>query len=341
MTRKTFFFEGKELPFEGPTFVGAQLLGRDDGARIPGPEEPPYLFCSNGSCRDCNLLVDGFSDLPACRVPLVPGMSLRSGEGAGEENALSRQLGRVPAGDPVVSEVLVVGAGVSGRSAAEESRRRDVETVVVDARSGEQEFVRSRCPAGIAGGKLFLHEEGRRREVRARAIVLANGARDATPRFPGATLAGVLPRDLLSRYLALGHLPGRSFLVEGDPSSIQSVSGRARVEWVKISGGREFEVDLVFARSGREPALDLAKALGCRTVFDRSLGYERLVVEDGVRTSIPSVFACGDVAALHDETWAAESGRRAGGVAAELVMGLRGETAPDNRVPGSGWAERS
>jgi pyruvate/2-oxoglutarate dehydrogenase complex dihydrolipoamide dehydrogenase (E3) component len=324
MTRKTFFFEGRELPFEGPGFAGAQLLGSNGSrAPIPGPEEPPYLFCSNGSCRDCNLLVDGFSDLPACRVPLAPGMSLRSGEGAGEENALSRRLGRLPAGDPVVAEVFVLGAGVSGRAAAEESRRRGAETVAVDARSGEQEFVRARCPAGVADGKLFLHEEGRRREVRARAIVLANGARDATPRFPGATLAGVLPLDLLSRYLDLGQLPGRSFLAEGAPPVVERVSGRVRVERVAIAGGREFEVDLVFVRPGREPALELAKALGCRTVFDPSLGQERLVLEDGVRTSVPGVFACGDVAAFRDETRAAESGRRAGRAAAELVIAKR------------------
>jgi hypothetical protein len=320
MTRKTFFFEGKELPFERAGFVAAALLSRDGaGARIPGPQEAPYLFCSNGSCRDCNLLVDGIPDLPSCRIPLVPGMSIRTGEGAGEENALSRRLGPIPPGDPLVTDVLVVGAGLSGRSAAEESRRQGAETIVVDARCGDEPFVLSRCPAGVADGSLFLHQEGKRREVRARAIVLANGARDAAPRFPGAALAGVLQGGLLARYLSLGCIPGESFLVEGELSGVVSASGRSRVERVKTSGGREFEVDLVFVRPGREPAIELAKALGCRTLFDRALGYERLVMEDGVRTSIPGVFACGDVAALGEVTLAAESGRRAGRAAAERL----------------------
>jgi thioredoxin reductase len=57
---------------------------------------------------------------------------------------------------------------------------------------------------------------------------------------------------------------------------------------------------------GREPQLAIAKALGCRAIYDRILRYERLALDAEGRTSIPGVFAAGDV----------ESGRRAGRSAA-------------------------
>jgi thioredoxin reductase len=70
------------------------------------------------------------------------------------------------------------------------------------------------------------------------------------------------------------------------------------------------------ATRGREPQLALAKALGCRSVYDRTLRYERLELDAEGRTSIPSVFAAGDAARVGSESDAIESGRRAGEAAA-------------------------
>lgn len=322
MTGRSFYLNGKELAFDVPGYAGARLLA-SVGANVslPGPDAPPYLFCGNGACRDCNVLVDGFADLPACRIPLAAGLSFRSGEGAGEPNALSRHLGLPPKGDPLVAGVLVVGVGPAGREAGEEARRAGVDAVLVDARALEERDVLSPCPAGVVDGKLSVFEHGFERPVHARAIVLANGARDESPRFPGATLAGVLPLDLLERYRTLGHEIGSSYHVVRAPEEIESVSGSTRVERARVPGrAEEMAVDLVFVRFRREPELSLATALGCRTVYDRELSLTRLAVFGNGATSVPGVFAAGDVVGPAPLEAAIEAGRRAGRAAARFSL---------------------
>ena len=70
------------------------------------------------------------------------------------------------------------------------------------------------------------------------------------------------------------------------------------------------------SRLGREPQISIAKALGCRTLYDRACGYERLVLDEDGRTAIPGLFAAGDAACLGSEADAEDSGRRAGEAAA-------------------------
>jgi NADPH-dependent glutamate synthase beta subunit-like oxidoreductase len=322
MSVKSFYLDGREIPFRPPALAGAQLL-TSFGAKvkIPGPEEHPYLFCGNGSCRDCNLMVDGFPDLPACRIPLAPGMSLRSGEGAGEENALSRHLGKTAEGLPLACDVLVVGAGHAGRAASDEARRAGAHTILVDARGKRSQNVRAPCPARVVAGRLSVFEGGLECPVRVGAVVLANGARDESPNFPGATLFGVLPLDLLARYDALGYeLPG-SVRTARTKDELESVSGSIRVERARIPGrGTEVPVDFVFVGIRRAPELSLAKALGCRTLYDRELSVERLVAGESGETSVPGVFAAGDVVKTGSLDDATESGLRAGRAAARFAL---------------------
>jgi len=237
----SIFFNGREVLLEASgRFAGAALL-EASGKRenLPGPDEPPYLFCGNGACRDCNLHVDGLDDVASCALPLAPRMSFRPGEGAGEENALSRNLRGLEQAErePLEVALAIVGAGPVGAAAFEAARSLGIEGVVFDSRSDRG----SPRPVSVRNGRLAVAEDGFVREVRARAVILATGGSKA-----------------------------------------------------------------------REPQLALAKALGCRTTYDRALRYERLELDGGGRTSVPGIFAAGDAARVGTESEAIESGRGAG-----------------------------
>jgi hypothetical protein len=240
----SIFFNGREILLEpSGRFAGAALLAASGKTEnLPGPDGPPYLFCGNGACRDCNLHVDGMDDVSSCRLPLAPWMSFRPGEGAGEENALSRNLRGLErgAGQPLEVELSVVGAGLAGRAALETARAFGIEAIVFDSRWEDSQKDRgSPRPVSVREGRLAVAEEGFVCELRSRALILATG-------------------------------------------------GSQR----------------------REPQVAIAKALGCRAAYDRTLRYERLVLDSDGRTSLAGIYAAGDAALIGSEEDAIESGRR-------------------------------
>lgn len=295
-----FYLDGKPLPLGGEVLIGARLLREfDPRARIPGRNEPPYLFCGNGTCRDCNVSIDGLPDLPSCRLPLATGLSL---SGSGEGALPSRIV--APAGESVQCDVLVVGAGEAGEAAAAAARRKLAAVLHVEARHVDREGVRSPCPVAVEGFNLVVFDKGQKRSVMARTIVLATGWRDALPTFPGSTRLGIIPMDLLERYVAHGFLPGETVLLVGRDLR----SPKLRTDLVRLGAKRielassllgplgpsridDFEIVAVGGR--REPSLSLAKALGCRTYYDHDLRHERLDVTAEGRTSVAAVFGAG------------------------------------------------
>jgi hypothetical protein len=232
------FFNGREILLESRgRFAGAALLEAAGKGNLPSPSELPYLFCGNGACRDCNLHVDGVDDVASCQLSLTPWMSFRAGEGAGEENALSRNLRNFDRddGEPVEIDVAIVGAGAAGSAAQASSGGALFET---------RRDRGSPRPVLVREGRLHVADRGVLREIRARAVILATGARRG------------------------------------------------------------------------EPQISIAKALGCRTIYDRELRYERLLLDGDGRTSVPGVFAAGDAARPGSESFAASTGRKAGKAAA-------------------------
>jgi hypothetical protein len=289
-----FFLNGEPLRLGGERLIGARVLRElDPDARIPGPMEPPYLFCGNGTCRDCNLSIDGLPELPSCRLPLTAGLSLCcAGEGALPSRIIPSR------GEPLRCDVLVVGAGEAGDAVASAARAQAADVVHVEARIVDRDDVRSPCTAVAEEEDIVVFEGGHRRPVRASAVVVATGWHDVVSTFPGSTRPGVMPLDLLERYVTHGFRTRGSVLLVGCLQRTAKLraelvrSGALRVETSSsTSGADDFEIVAVEGR--RQPCLSLAKALGCRILYDRALGYDRLDVSAEGGTSLPTVFAAG------------------------------------------------
>jgi 3-phenylpropionate/trans-cinnamate dioxygenase ferredoxin reductase subunit len=104
---------------------------------------------------------------------------------------------------------------------------------------------------------------------------------------PGlAPLARVLGPDVGAAIAALHQAHGVQ-LVLGD--GVDRLEGGNRVERVVAKSGRKFECDFVVAGIGIEPEVELLRAAGARI----SNGVE---VDEYCRTSLPDVFAAGDIA---------------------------------------------
>jgi len=91
---------------------------------------PQGIFCANGQCSQCLVMAD---DLPvkSCMTPLKAGMAIESAEGLPtipRDNAIP-QTAEIPIKEV---DVLIIGGGPAGLSAAIELGKLNVDTLIVD-----------------------------------------------------------------------------------------------------------------------------------------------------------------------------------------------------------------
>jgi sarcosine oxidase, subunit alpha len=230
--RAAFTWNGKALTAQEGEMIASALSA--NGVHVfghhPKDGSPQGLFCANGQCSQCMVMVDRVP-VKSCMTPLRDGMSIESVEGLPslpEDDHLP--LLREPPVREV--EVLIVGGGPAGMAAAIELGKRGAETLLIDdkerlggklllqthkffgsvedSRAGTRGFQIARIMeedlAALDSVEVWLHatgvgvfsdgivgvvKGGVYRKVKPLRLLVATGAREKMLSFPGNTLPGV------------------------------------------------------------------------------------------------------------------------------------------------------
>jgi len=126
----------------------------------------------------------------------------------------------------------------------------------------------------------------------------------------GVELAGYLAGHLRHR---IPYRLGRMVVAAHGTDRVESVTvASVAADWAPINGtGRTFEVDAVCVSHGFTPRLELAIAAGCALTADRFVR-----VDEGQQTSVPGVYAAGEITGIGGADLAMAEGLIAGHVAA-------------------------
>ena len=227
-----FFFNDKKILGKSGEVISSALIaaGIDIFSHHPKDGAPQGIFCANGQCAQCMVIVDGVPK-KACMTKLKAGMKIESCEGLPKlpECKESPKIGNIKT---VKHDVLIIGAGPAGLSAAIELGKQKVDTLIIDDKSelGGKLLLQTHkffgsiddCYAGTRGieiAKILQSEVEQLKSVTVwtnttalavfndkkigvikddeyilitpKKILMATGAREKMLSFPGNTLPGV------------------------------------------------------------------------------------------------------------------------------------------------------
>jgi D-hydroxyproline dehydrogenase subunit alpha len=254
----TFRFDATPIPaLEGETIAAALSAAGIVAFRRTAGGAPRGLYCGMGACFDCVVTVDGRIGQRACMTKATDGMIV-----TGEPTLPLAPLGAGPTSAQALlrgCDVLVVGAGPAGLSAAIAAAEAGADVVVLDERSAtggqyakplavshadtlpDAQFrlgTQLRKRALAAGVRIeteatvwgaFAADEiaalvgGHAVTFRPRRLILAAGAHERPVPLPGWTLPGVMTTGALQTLVRAQRVcPGERVLIAGSgPLNLQ------------------------------------------------------------------------------------------------------------------------
>ena len=228
----TIRFEGTEIPaLEGETVAAALAAAGALAVRRTSSGAPRGLYCGIGACFDCVVSIDGRVGQRACLVEVTEGMEV-TGVPSASFAPRAPQSSRLQP-EERAPDILVIGAGPAGLSAAIAAQEAGASVVLLDERAklGGQ-FLKPLAASHVHGAPDAQFREGdalraalaaagvavetgalvwgafaadeiaalvRDREIifRPRRVILAPGAHESPVPLPGWTLPGVMATGAL------------------------------------------------------------------------------------------------------------------------------------------------
>ena len=250
----SFRFNGQPIQaLQGETVAAALSAAGVTTFRHTPSGAPRGLFCGMGACFDCVVTIDGRIGQRACLTPAADAMQVTTGFPA------TLTPDPAPPPDQQDCDVLVVGGGVAGLSAAIAAAEAGASVILLDERHAQGgQFAKPLSPSHIdpapdrqfrlgadlraraerAGARLesdamvwaaFAPTEiaalvrGQSITYRPRRLILATGAHEAPVPIPGWTLPGVMTTGGLQTLVRTQRVsPGSRVLIAGNgPLNLQ------------------------------------------------------------------------------------------------------------------------
>ncbi|MCP4328680.1 MAG: FAD-dependent oxidoreductase [Alphaproteobacteria bacterium] len=317
-------FDGRALAARRGETIAAALAANGIAAfRATASGAPRGLFCGMGVCRDCVVEIDGHTVRRACMTKIDAALDVRQNRQLATLEATGGRPVDHASADraPLEPDLVVVGAGAGGLSAASVAAEAGLHVVLVDDRPapGGQYFKQfidfpglsstahrdAQFDAGrdlierakraetevITGGvwsasrplEIRVAGAAGSRVIRPRQLIVATGAYERALPVPGWTLPGVMTTGAAQTLLrSYRVLPGRRIVVAGNGPLNLQVAGELSKAGADV---------LCVAELAGRPAIHSAAALWAMVrnapgLVRRGLRYRR----DLARARIPVLY---------------------------------------------------